>query len=151
MSDEFHDLLQQRSVAMDLSAKTSDAAVLEMIQALQRFDSGLNAETVAALVLAREKEGSTAIAPGLAIPHIRLAGASGVMMSVGRSRSGIDYHARDGKPVQVFFLMIAPDDASYLRMLAKLSRTCLRRDLLPMLLETPSAASMLEILTRVCS
>ena len=68
--------------------------------------------------------GSTGIGDGIAIPHAKIPGLADVLVSFGRSTKGIVFDALDGKPVHLFFLLVAPEHASgqYLKALAKISR-----------------------------
>jgi len=57
---------------------------------------------------AREAKGSTAIAGGLAIPHVRTRQARLPTLVVARSREGVWYDAPDGRPTRLFFGISAP-------------------------------------------
>ena len=76
------------------------------------------------VLLDREKLGSTGIGDGIAIPHGKLAGLEEMVVAFGRSRSGIAFEAMDGKPVHLFFLLMAPENSAgqHLKVLAKISR-----------------------------
>ena len=76
------------------------------------------------MLLEREKLGSTGIGDGIAIPHGKLKGLDRLVISFGRSRQGIDFDAIDGKPVHIFFLLMAPESSTgqHLKALAKISR-----------------------------
>ncbi|MDA3969818.1 MAG: PTS sugar transporter subunit IIA [Desulfobulbaceae bacterium] len=75
-------------------------------------------------LLNREDLGSTAIANGVALPHCKITTIDDILIGVGRSKTGIHWGAKDGQPVQLIVLMIAPlqSSANYLRNLANLSR-----------------------------
>jgi PTS system nitrogen regulatory IIA component len=85
-----------------------------------RFDS----EAMLQVLLDREKLGSTGIGDGIAIPHGKLAGLEEMLVAFGRSRPGIAFEAMDGKPVHLFFLLMAPENSAgqHLKALAKISR-----------------------------
>jgi PTS system nitrogen regulatory IIA component len=76
------------------------------------------------VLLDREKLGSTGIGDGIAIPHGKLKGLESLVISFGRSRGGIDFESIDGKPVHIFFLLMAPESSTgqHLKALAKISR-----------------------------
>lgn len=71
----------------------------------------------------REKQASTAIGNGIAIPHIRSIQARDFMIAVARSTDGIEFGAMDEMPVHLFFVMAAPpyDDTLYLRVFRSLA------------------------------
>lgn len=71
----------------------------------------------------REKLGSTGIGKGVAIPHGRTVAASDVLIAFGKSTAGVPFDAMDGKPVHLFFMVIAPpnDEGNvYLQILGSL-------------------------------
>lgn len=72
----------------------------------------------------REELGSTAIGSGVAIPHCKMENLRRVEVAIGLSREGVEFESEDGKPVQLFFLVISPADspAAHLRSLAAISK-----------------------------
>jgi PTS system nitrogen regulatory IIA component len=76
------------------------------------------------VLLDREKLGSTGIGDGIAIPHGKLKGLDSLVIAFGRSHDGIDFDSIDGKPVHIFFLLMAPESSTgqHLKALAKISR-----------------------------
>lgn len=72
----------------------------------------------------REELGSTVISSGVAVPHCKLAGLDRVVVAIGLSRKGVDFDADDGAPVQLFFLVVSPQEspAGHLRSLAAISK-----------------------------
>lgn len=90
------------------------------LQSSVKFDH----ESVVNVLLEREKLGSTGIGDGIAIPHGKHSGLDDLMISFGRSPEGIDFDAMDGKPVHIFFLLMAPEKSTgqHLKVLAKISR-----------------------------
>ena len=91
---------------------------------LRRERSKFDPEAMLHVLLEREKLGSTGIGDGIAIPHGKLAGLDEMVVAFGRSREGIDFEAMDGKPVHLFFLLMAPENSAgqHLKALAKISR-----------------------------
>lgn len=71
-----------------------------------------------------EKQGSTGIGEGIAIPHVRTLRARKFVMGFVRSDRGLPYGSMDDEPVQFFFPMVAPpyDDRLYLRVYQDLAR-----------------------------
>lgn len=72
----------------------------------------------------REELGSTAIGNGVAIPHCKMENLRRVEVAIGLSRQGVEFESEDGKPVQLFFLVVSPTDspAAHLRSLAAISK-----------------------------
>ncbi|MFP5288135.1 MAG: PTS sugar transporter subunit IIA [Thermoanaerobaculia bacterium] len=72
----------------------------------------------------REQLGSTGIGSGIAIPHCKIKGLTRGVVAIGLVPEGVDFAAVDGRPVQVFFLVISPSEspAEHLQILAAISR-----------------------------
>lgn len=65
----------------------------------------------------RERQSTTGLTDGVALPHIRSLQAKDFMLAFARSSEGYDFGALDGKPSYLFFVMAAPpyDDSLYLK------------------------------------
>ncbi|MFW5830191.1 MAG: PTS sugar transporter subunit IIA [Planctomycetota bacterium] len=65
----------------------------------------------------RERKATTAIGPGIAIPHVRSMQCRTFLMGLARSRQGLYFDSLDGKPTHLFFLLASPpyEDKLYLR------------------------------------
>jgi PTS system nitrogen regulatory IIA component len=99
-------------------------AVLRAVVETLALPPNVDREPLAALLLAREALGSTAIGDGIAIPHVRrpiLLSGSGGSISLCFLDQAIDFGAFDGKPVFAIFLLIAPTARSHLFLLSRLS------------------------------
>ena len=84
----------------------------------------LRADEVYGNLLARERLGSTALGDGIAIPHCRVSRCSQAVGALVTLDRGIDFDAPDGKPVDMLFLLLAPEEAQqeHLNILAGLAR-----------------------------
>ena len=100
------DFLHQESITLDLLAKTKSDVLQELAQSLQ-LDSR-SVSMVVKMLRKRENIGSTGIGKNVAIPHGRSLVVNRLMIAAGISREGIDFDAIDGKPVHIFFLIVAP-------------------------------------------
>jgi len=71
----------------------------------------------------RERKATTAMGHGIAIPHVRTKQAKSFVIGFTRSREGCLFDSLDGKPVHIFFPMLAPpyDDSLYLRVFKSLA------------------------------
>lgn len=75
-------------------------------------------------LIAREKLGSTGLGNGIAIPHCRIPGCTKTIGVLVTLKSPIDFDAIDGKPVDIIFVLIVPDDQNkdHLQTLASLAQ-----------------------------
>ena len=73
-------------------------------------------------IIEREKQSSTAIGLGVAIPHARMDGLEKIFIAVGRSIDGIDFTTPDGTPVHLIFLIgVNYNQSEYLKILSRIS------------------------------
>lgn len=107
----------------------------------------LSSDAILAAVLQREAEGSTGFGGGVAIPHGKLAGLGAVTGYLARLARPVDFDAVDGAPVDLLFLLLAPDNAvaAHLKALAKVSRLLRDADLCDALRTAKTAEAMFAI------
>jgi len=77
-------------------------------------------------VLRREQVLSTGVGNGVALPHARLDGFTGYALAFGRPIRPLDVGAVDGRPADLFFLLVADrrDPSTIVRILGRLARLC---------------------------
>lgn len=88
----------------------------------QRLES--DAAAILASVVERERLGSTGFGDGVAIPHGKVEGLTGIYGLFVRLSEPVDYKAIDGRAVDMAFLLLSPPDAGaeHLKALAAISR-----------------------------
>jgi len=118
------DYLTQNDVLSHLHASSREGVIKEMVAHLKESGKIDDAEEIVNILLDREMLGSTGIGHGVAIPHGRLSGLNEILLVFGRSPKGIDFDSHDGKPVNLFFLLVAPENSAglHLKTLARISR-----------------------------
>jgi len=118
------ELLKEEYILDDLKSKTKREVLVELSEVFLRESFDVDEDAIVEVLLDREKLGSTGIGDGIAIPHGKLQGLDSLILSFGRSREGVDFDALDGRPVHIFFLLMAPDNSAgqHLKALAKISR-----------------------------
>jgi len=133
---------------VSLRSRSREGAVRELAAVLAGGEIGLDPETVAAAVRDREKIVSSWIAPGVAIPHARLAEIPGIEVAVGRSRPGVAWDSGDGDPVHLVFLIVSGDSDpdQHVLLLAEIARTLRDRALMQLVLTARSAAEAWRLL-----
>ena len=101
------------AIVPELSAKTRDEAVRELVQALAATGAvpKKSIEDIVKAVLGREAQATTGIGKGVALPHAKLKGIKKPLGTIGRSSEGIDFASLDAKPVySVILLLSSPDN-----------------------------------------
>lgn len=75
-------------------------------------------------ILARERVMSTGVGNGVAIPHAYTDGVDRLRVAFYRTREPVDFAGPDGAPVDLFFVILGPQDQrrEHIRLLARLSR-----------------------------
>ncbi len=118
------DALKESCVIADLQGVKKDEVLAELTSSLKEAGLISNAEEAVRVILDRERLGSTGIGDGIAIPHGKMKGIDHILCAFGRSKEGVDFDAVDGKPVHIFFLLLAPEDSAglHIQMLSRISR-----------------------------
>ncbi len=143
------DILQAEAIAADLKAKGKQEALSELVDTMMKVESGLDRDEVVKVLLEREKLGSTGIGDGVAIPHGKLKGLKELIISFGRSRMGVEFDSMDGKPVNLFFLLIAPEESIgiHLKTLARISKLLKNSFVRQKLCEASNAEDIFSIIS----
>ena len=86
--------------------------------------TGQSDRTILEILLQREKLGSTGVGGGVAIPHGKLPKLNKVFGVFARLERPVDFEALDGQPVDLVFLLLAPEGAGadHLKALARVAR-----------------------------
>ncbi len=117
------DLITPEAVISSLKAKTKKQVIEDLAARAAKLE-GLSARDLFDALLQRERLGSTGVGRGIAIPHCRLAGVKKMLCVFARLDSPVPFDATDGEPVDLVFLLLAPEDAGadHLKALARLAR-----------------------------
>ncbi len=107
------DIVVDDAVIPELQSTSRDEAIAELVQALA--DAGAlakkDADEVTQKVLSRERQATTGIGKGVALPHAKLKSLKKPIAAIGRSSAGIDFQALDSKPVySVILLLSSPEN-----------------------------------------
>ncbi len=118
------DILAVDSIVPELKGRTKKLVLEELIDAAKQNKPLIDSGRLMKVLLERERLGSTGIGDGIAIPHGKLNDIDDLVLAFGRSIEGIDFESMDGKPVHLFFLLVAPEACAgiHLRALAKIAR-----------------------------
>ena len=110
--------------------------------------SGQNERTIFETLLQREKLGSTAVGNGIAIPHGKLPKLTKLFGLFARLERPIDFDALDGQPVDLVFLLLAPETAGadHLKALARVARLLRDPDIATKLRDSRDAEAIYAVL-----
>ncbi len=143
-----NDLTSANAILPALRVNTKKQALQE-ICALAASLSGLPERGIFDSVLQRERLGSTGVGNGLAIPHCKLANARSIFGVFARLERPVDFDAQDGAPVDLIFLLVAPESAGadHLKALASVARVFRDPRLTARLRATKDPAALYLLLT----
>lgn len=120
------DFLREKAISVDLLSKDKEGVIRELVQLLVKAGEikPADEEKIVPVLLARESLGSTGIGQGVGIPHGKSNGVRQLVGAFGISRRGVNFDSLDGETVQIFFLLLAPEDSAgpHLKALARISR-----------------------------
>lgn len=121
---EITDLISPNTVFADIKATSKKQALQELARRAAAA-TGCAEREVLDVLLERERLGTTGIGQGIAIPHGKLPKLDNVHGFFAKLDSGINFDAMDDLPVDLIFLLLAPETAGadHLKALARVSRT----------------------------
>lgn len=142
------EVLSKEAIIPELTSSTKESVIGEISSQIAKTHPGLDKGEIATVLLEREKLGSTGIELGVAIPHAKLRELDHIVVTVGKSKEGIDFQAHDGKPSFLFFTMLAPDSSAgaHLKTLARLSKLLKNDDVRDQLMQADSADDIYNII-----
>ncbi|MBN1211285.1 MAG: PTS sugar transporter subunit IIA [candidate division Zixibacteria bacterium] len=110
-------------VIFNLKATKKDEVIEELVTLAAGSNMIKDHDELLKDVKDRENLVTTGVGYGVAFPHAKTRSAKGIVIAFGRSDKGIDFDAMDHKPVNLFFLIAAPEDAigAHLNVMARLS------------------------------
>jgi mannitol/fructose-specific phosphotransferase system IIA component (Ntr-type) len=120
---ELREFFSEDAVKLELDGHTKDEILKELISLLKLDDKSEG--MLFKMLKRRENLGSTGIGRGIAIPHCRSLVVNKLRVAFGRKSTGVDFKAIDDKPVNFFFLIVAPPlevSNQYLPVLGKIAQ-----------------------------
>lgn len=138
-------------VTFGLKAVTKDEAIEELVNLAATSTMIKDHDELLKDVTEREELVTTGVGYGVAFPHAKTRSAKGIVIAFGRSEKGIDFDAMDHKPVNLFFLIAAPEDAigAHLNVMARLSYLMKSADNREKLMEATSPGDVLSLIDKV--
>ncbi len=117
------DLLDRKSIRLDGTASDKNDALDQMVELMAASGKINDVDRYREGVYAREEESTTGIGDGIAIPHCKSDAVSRPGLAAMVVPAGVGFDALDGQPVNLIFLIAAPDteDNVHLDVLSKLS------------------------------
>jgi PTS system nitrogen regulatory IIA component len=132
----------------NLLAQTKTEALAELVNAIIKGGLKLKSSSIIEILQQRENLASTGIGDGVAIPHGKIPELDDLIVAFGRSMEGVPYDSIDGKPVHLFFLLLAPENSAgqHLKVLAKISKMLKVANFRKMLLKAKTQSDLYKII-----
>src|SRR5437868_10135423 len=142
-----HDLVAPNAVMPALKCTSKKQGIQELAAKAARL-TGQNERTIFETLLQREKLGSTGVGNGIAIPHGKLPKLEKLFGLFARLDRAIDFEALDGQPVDLIFLLLAPEGAGadHLKALARVARLLREPETVARLRESRDADALYAVL-----
>ena len=144
---ELREFFSEDAIDLDLKGDNKDDVIKELIALLKLDDKSQG--MLFKMLKRRENLGSTGIGRGIAIPHCRSLVVNKLRVAFGRKKGGLDFKAIDEKPVQCFFLIVAPPlevSNQYLPVLGKIAQFSKEADVPQRLMEISEPKQFLALL-----
>ena len=145
---EIRDIISPPAVVADLKATSKKQALQELAKRAQEV-TGLAERRIFDALLERERLGTTGVGMGIAIPHAKLHELDRLYGLFARLAQPIDFDAIDDQPVDLIFLLLAPESAGadHLKALARVSRLLRDKAVCEKLRGSDSAEALYMLLT----
>ena len=144
------DLLKACSVELNGTPQTKEETIKQMVALMEKGGNVTDVEKYKAGVFAREEEGTTGIGEGIEIPHAKTDAVNAPGLAAMVIPAGVDYDALDGQPVDLVFLIAAPntEDNVHLEVLSRLSMLLMDESFKQNLLKAKTVEEFLAVVDR---
>ena len=144
------DLLSTSAIKINGSANSKEELISKMVDLMATNGNIINKEEYKRVVLEREKEGTTGIGEGIAIPHGKTDAVSKPGLAAMVVPNGVEFDSLDGQPAKLIFLIAAPNtkDNVHLDVLSRLSTLLMDTRFREELLNAETAAEFMLCIDR---
>jgi PTS system nitrogen regulatory IIA component len=148
MSMTLTDLIAPNAILAALKVNNKKQAIQELAARAAEL-TGQNERAILEILLQREKLGSTAVGNGVAIPHGKLPKLGRLFGLFARLDRPIDFEALDSQPVDLVFLLLAPEaaGADHLKALARVARVLRNPEIARKLRESGDVDALFAVLS----
>lgn len=145
---DLSDLIARNAILPAVKA-TSKRQAIQELAATGAALTGHGEREIFDILVERERLGSTGIGSGIAIPHGKIAGLDTIYGALARLPRPIDFEAVDNQPVDLLFLLLAPEGsgADHLKALARIARIVRETGVPERLREAADATTLHNILS----
>lgn len=148
---QLEEYISRELIIPELSASTKEGVLAELVNAVRNAVPEFDAERALRVLQDRERLGTTGIGDGIAIPHGKMAALDRIVVVAARRTEGIEFDSLDGRPVQIVFLVLAPEHVvgMHLRILAHISRLLKDASFRTAFMQAPDGDALRQLLSLV--
>ena len=145
---EINELISAESVIPNLRASSKKQALQDLARRAADI-TGLHERAIFDVLMERERLGTTGVGNGIAIPHGKMANLDRLYGLFARLDHSVDFQSIDEQPVDLIFLLLAPESAGadHLKALARVSRLLRDGSVCEKLRGTNDAEALFALLT----
>ena len=145
---EINELISAESVIPNLRASSKKQALQDLARRAADI-TGLHERAIFDVLMERERLGTTGVGNGIAIPHGKMANLDRLYGLFARLENSVDFQSIDEQPVDLIFLLLAPESAGadHLKALARVSRLLRDGSVCEKLRGTDDAEALFALLT----
>lgn len=145
---EINELISAESVIPNLRASSKKQALQDLARRAADI-TGLHERAIFDVLMERERLGTTGVGNGIAIPHGKMANLDRLYGLFARLEHSVDFQSIDEQPVDLIFLLLAPESAGadHLKALARVSRLLRDGSVCEKLRGTNDAEALFALLT----
>jgi fructose-specific phosphotransferase system IIA component len=142
------DIITLDCIRAPMVAKDKRGVIDELVDVLADLKKVGDPKALKDAVWTREQTRTTGIGHGLAIPHGKCPGITGLAMAIGKPATPMDFQAIDGQPVKLIVLLASPPDrtSDHIQALAKISRLMTMDDFRNRIYAAASSAEIYDLL-----
>lgn len=141
-------LVNEENIKVPLESKDKPSVIRELIQILKDAGEISDFDAVLKAIQDRELKGSTGLNDGIAVPHGKTGAVSTLKLAIGISPDGIAFDSLDGKPSNLFFLLVAPPGMSgpHVVALAEIAKIASSKSFCKALVSAGSPQEVIELM-----
>ncbi len=147
----FVDLLDEKLINLAVKSGTKTEVIESLIVTITERHGLLDKQSILEAVLDRERALSTGVGEGIAVPHAAIANLDEPIVAIGRLVDEIPFESVDNKPVNLIFLLLAPEGeiSLHLKILSRISRLCFDENFRTTLREARSSQDVISTISSI--
>lgn len=145
---ELSELIDSDSIVANLRVTSKKQALQDLARRAGEI-IGIDERKIFDVLMERERLGTTGVGSGIAIPHGKLSELDRIHGVFARLEKPVDFQAIDDRPVDLIFVLLAPEGAGadHLKALARVSRLLRDDDICKKLRGTSESDALFAILS----